>query len=181
MPKKRKTDLVLYRFFAESGELLYIGKSMRVWHRFTDHKHTSTFYPQAASVTLERGFANDADLSAAEIAAIQAEQPLFNQRSKVRPAKIKRDPVIDAELHPCGIQHFCGWHSHQGRIDSCRERDEMDFDIVARLDAGETAVRVARRHSLTVDQVIYTAHRIRSGRERGQHGCIECPANAGLS
>ncbi|OMB79266.1 GIY-YIG nuclease family protein [Mycolicibacterium conceptionense] len=72
------TDLVLYRFFDAEGGLLYIGKSVNAWHRFSDHRRSSTFYPEAASITLQRGFSDEVDLIEAEAAAIRAEQPRYN-------------------------------------------------------------------------------------------------------
>jgi predicted GIY-YIG superfamily endonuclease len=41
------SDLVLYRFFDADGGLLYIGVSVNVWHRFTEHRRKSEFFPEA--------------------------------------------------------------------------------------------------------------------------------------
>lgn len=174
--KRKGKDLVLYRFFDDDDELLYVGKSIRVWSRFVSHQQSRVFYPEAAKVTLQRGFASHEELIAAEKFAILDEQPKFNKVHK-NPPKPKRDPVTGcyADPHPCGVDHFCGWRKHQNGIGSCRDRDKKDFDIVARLNAGEPAEQVAARHNTTADQAIYTAYRIRLGREKGQHGCVECP------
>jgi hypothetical protein len=71
-------DYVLYRFFDVDGGLLYIGKSVKAWARFTQHARDSKFYPEAAKIEMKRGFADDAELSNAEIAAIRAEHPRYN-------------------------------------------------------------------------------------------------------
>jgi Nuclease subunit of the excinuclease complex len=71
-------DLVLYRFFDADGALLYVGKSINVWRRLGAHRRGSEFYPEAASVTLQRGFGSESELAAAEAAAIRAERPRYN-------------------------------------------------------------------------------------------------------
>lgn len=66
------SELVLYRFFDGDGRLLYIGKSINVWSRFANHRRDGRFYPDAAQVTLTRGFSNEAELLEAEAAAIKS-------------------------------------------------------------------------------------------------------------
>jgi hypothetical protein len=91
-------ELVLYRFFDTDGRLLYVGKSVNVWRRFKDHKRGSAFYPEAASVTLQRGFDSEDALARAEITAIQSESPRFNiahnHNPEVAPVAL---PVASAE------------------------------------------------------------------------------------
>lgn len=72
------SEFVLYRFFDDADRLLYVGKSVNVWSRFTSHRRESAFYPQAANVTLQRGFSSEAELVEAEIAAIRSEHPRYN-------------------------------------------------------------------------------------------------------
>ncbi len=78
MAKGKSDYLVLYRFFDADGELLYIGRSVDVWRRLQDHCNGSRFYGEAASVTLQRGFACEKDLCAAEVEAIRIEKPRYN-------------------------------------------------------------------------------------------------------
>jgi len=113
-------DLVLYRFFDDDDELLYIGKSIQVWSRFAAHKRTSEFYPEAAKVTLERGFASHDDLLYAEKVAIWIEHPRFNEVHK-NPPKWETEPI-----NGC----FFGTHSHREGTCGCRERERPGFDIV---------------------------------------------------
>lgn len=78
-PASPPVDRVLYRFFDEEGGLLYIGKTISAWKRFASHRRKSTFFPEAARVTLGRGFASDDELSRAEVTAIHAEKPRYNK------------------------------------------------------------------------------------------------------
>ena len=82
------SDLVLYRFFDADGGLLYVGISVNVWARFSQHRQGSAFFPEAATVTLQSGFASRDELRVAEAAAIRAEKPRFNvvhNRPKSKP------------------------------------------------------------------------------------------------
>lgn len=73
-----RDDFVLYRFFDAAGALLYIGVTARSWQRFYEHFKHSAFYPEVAVVTLQRGFADLAELYRAEQASIQSEDPRYN-------------------------------------------------------------------------------------------------------
>ena len=126
---KRRGDLVLYRFFDDDDELLYIGKSIRVWSRFVSHQQSRVFYPEAAKVTLQRGFASHDDLLIAERAAILAEQPKFNEMHK-NPARWQQDPI-----NGC----FCGPDARRGG-GCCRTvHDRRDFDVVTGFLQGITS------------------------------------------
>ena len=101
--------LVLYRFFDASGGLLYIGISVNVWARFSQHRQGSAFFPAVASVTLQSGFASMDELRAVEAAAIREEKPRFNvihnrpkpktraQREAQREAAFARSRALTAE------------------------------------------------------------------------------------
>jgi len=78
--------LVLYRFFDADDGLLYVGISVNVWARFSQHRQDSAFFPEAATVTMQRGFASSFELLAAETAAIRAEKPRFNVHKRQKPA-----------------------------------------------------------------------------------------------
>jgi hypothetical protein len=93
-------DFVLYRFFDADGELLYIGKSVNVWSRFTSHRSGSAFYPEATKVTLQRGFKTEDRLSEAEISAIRAERPRYNKTHNTRwhAGAWNRVPLTDMPL-----------------------------------------------------------------------------------
>jgi hypothetical protein len=98
---------VLYRFFDAGGDLLYIGKSVNVWSRFTSHRRTSKFYPEAARVELQRGFASAGELDKAEVSAIRAEHPKFNivhnDTTASRPAYVATSIEADTPAPPATI------------------------------------------------------------------------------
>jgi hypothetical protein len=151
------SDFVLYRFFDADGGLLYVGKSVRAWQRFAAHRSTSEFYPEAASVTLQRGFESNFALSAAEVAAIKVEKPRFNIAHSVNP-RPKRPG-------PCQEQHHCrkpiGSDYHVPEV--CQGRDECERMVADRVDAGELSDVASRE----------THARVRSDLAAGVHGCWE--------
>lgn len=161
------SDLVLYRFFDADGGLLYVGIAARFWTRFSAHRRTSEFFPEAATVTMQRGFASRDDLLAAEAAAIRAEKPQFNvvhnrpkpkpkpQRGWVESDNARWRRIRDLEIrNPCGKPHYCGDSVHipSGVGGPCHERDLLDMEKLV--------------------------PRIRRDQAVGGHGCWECPAGA---
>ena len=72
------TEHVLYRYFAENGDLLYIGISVDAYSRAKQHRDGSKWWPDAASVTFEK-YPNRDAVSAAERLAIKAEKPIYNK------------------------------------------------------------------------------------------------------
>jgi predicted GIY-YIG superfamily endonuclease len=96
------SNLVLYRFFDADGGLLYIGVSMNVWARFSQHRQGSAFFPDAASVTMQGGFSSRAKLLVAERTAIRREKPRFNvvhNRPKPKPKSASRSEAAWARVH----------------------------------------------------------------------------------
>lgn len=71
------TDHVVYRAFAASGALLYVGYSSRLLVRLHEHSKTAPWWGLAAEVT-HQAFSAEAEARAAELTAIAVEQPLFN-------------------------------------------------------------------------------------------------------
>lgn len=71
---------LLYRFYAQNGELLYIGVTSRPAERFTVHRRNATWWGKIGGIKTERMTCHRAVL-AAEVAAIRAERPAFNRRS----------------------------------------------------------------------------------------------------
>lgn len=76
-------DAILYRWWDADGNLLYVGKSVSVFARITAHRRNSAFFREAAAMTLER-FDFPESLSAAEVAAIRKEMPLYNVQHSTR-------------------------------------------------------------------------------------------------
>jgi predicted GIY-YIG superfamily endonuclease len=70
----------LYRFWDDTGDLLYIGITGRINHRLTEHSRKAWSWT-ATKVTLE-WYPSVAEALAAETAAIQAEDPHYNINGK---------------------------------------------------------------------------------------------------
>lgn len=85
---------VLYRFYSDTGQLLYVGITMNPAQRFHSHKHTKDWWDDVVGITLQH-YLDRESLAAAERRAIEVERPLHNI---VRP-KMKGVPVA-ASLQP---------------------------------------------------------------------------------
>jgi predicted GIY-YIG superfamily endonuclease len=68
----------LYRFYDQSGALLYVGISNDFAGRLRAHERSSGFFKDVQSITLERYSTRD-EVIAAEKLAIQTELPLHNK------------------------------------------------------------------------------------------------------
>jgi hypothetical protein len=71
------TTTSLYRHFNATGVLLYVGIATDHHIRFRSHLKLSEWKDKIATVTVER-FSTRAEAEAAEVAAIQTEEPLYN-------------------------------------------------------------------------------------------------------
>ena len=71
------SSTVLYRYFAESGELLYVGISKTFANRAQQHNQGSSWFQESVPVTLEH-FSSRKEALAAEAKAIKNEQPVYN-------------------------------------------------------------------------------------------------------
>lgn len=75
----REMAFNLYRSFDSNGGLLYIGKSINVATRMTQHKKSEWFHrAQRIEIT---SYPGPRELAVAEILAIQTENPLYNKVS----------------------------------------------------------------------------------------------------
>lgn len=68
---------LLYRFYGDYGELLYVGITDCPVARWTAHACRAAWWRRASMVTVER-YRSRKDAAGAERAAIKAELPLFN-------------------------------------------------------------------------------------------------------
>lgn len=68
---------ILYRWWDAEGRLLYVGKSISVLERLKKHRQKSAFFDEAAAMTIEL-FPDAESLGAGEVAAILAENPIYN-------------------------------------------------------------------------------------------------------
>lgn len=71
-------EQVLYRFFDDSGVLLYVGISKHWTSRLNSHESRSDFFRLASHITIER-YATRQEVEQAETAAIVNEKPLYNR------------------------------------------------------------------------------------------------------
>ena len=71
----------LYRHFDKKGVLLYVGVSVNALIRLNQHKHTSSWFADIASVTIENHLSREAVLIAEKKAVVE-EKPLYNIRMK---------------------------------------------------------------------------------------------------
>ena len=85
-----RTDV--YRCWAADGRLLYIGMSMGVAHRLSEHRRTAAWFPEVAKVTTQTYQSRDEAMTAERI-AIQHERPIHNKDRHV-PAML---PPITSE------------------------------------------------------------------------------------
>jgi excinuclease UvrABC nuclease subunit len=79
----------LYRHFDVKGTLLYVGISLRPFSRFKEHNTHSGWADQIANMTIEH-FPTRMEAMAAEIKAVQEENPLYN----IKLRKPKKEPRL---------------------------------------------------------------------------------------
>jgi hypothetical protein len=83
--KSEKT--ALYRAYSEKGELLYVGISLSVFSRLSNHSSSSDWFNLASEVTVEWHPDRNTALDA-ESTAIRIEYPVFNKAGAVaKPVK----------------------------------------------------------------------------------------------
>ena len=68
---------ILYRFYDEADQLLYIGITADPGARMVAHSHRKTWWSQVRSIKMQN-FPNQMQLIRAERQAIKVENPLFN-------------------------------------------------------------------------------------------------------
>ena len=73
----------VYRLWNESGDLLYVGISKTLVSRLTQHDESQPWAAEVASVTAKR-YPNRDKARAAEIEAIQKENPRYNIRDRAK-------------------------------------------------------------------------------------------------
>lgn len=163
--------LVLYRFYDEYDDLLYVGISIQAWQRFGDHRRGAVFYAAATKIILQRGFASIDELRTAERAAIYRERPRFNviHNPSPRPRPVRPEPVYCSGLHHCRKPFNAENHDPA----ACRCRDEEDRAIVARVDHGESAEVVAASLGIRVEYVTGMVEQLHLELADGIHGCWE--------
>lgn len=67
----------VYRMYCKRGELLYVGKSVDLFHRLTDHAKTQAWYGLIFTIRVDHFETDDLAIKA-EKNAIKTEQPIYN-------------------------------------------------------------------------------------------------------
>ena len=90
----------VYRLWALSGQLLYVGCTGRLEDRLTEHRATKPWWPEVAAVSIEQHLSRDAALKA-EATAIRLEEPTYNT--------VHHGPYVRGLFGSCRV---CGAWSH---------------------------------------------------------------------
>tara|TARA_R110000737_G_C14621639_1_gene493360 strand:- start:6206 stop:6613 length:408 start_codon:yes stop_codon:yes gene_type:complete len=72
----------VYRHFDESGDLLYVGRSINPFKRLQEHKYQSSWFDSVVNMTVEK-FPTFGAAKKAEANAILSERPKFNMQHQV--------------------------------------------------------------------------------------------------
>ena len=101
-------NLVLYRIFDASGDLLYVGSTVDIERRLAEHHRYAPFRDAIGSVTVHRGFGSLAEMRTAEADAIRDETPPFNTNKYLNgggpnPALVLDRREADWLTHHCAV------------------------------------------------------------------------------
>ncbi len=124
---------VLYRFFDDAEELLYVGITDNPPHRLIAHGRKK-WWPQVSTITFERFDQRD-DALKAELEAIRVEQPIHNDSSlaeayaqkNAEPSGITANFEIAHFNHDtgrgpiCGAGPACSWLSVESLPDELKQ------------------------------------------------------------
>lgn len=94
---------LVYRAYAFSGALLYVGSTMQLDVRLRQHRDAGNWWRLCREITTE-AYADLTSARAAETAAIANEQPVFNMVGTGAPmARLEDFPTIrEHQPHPRG-------------------------------------------------------------------------------
>jgi predicted GIY-YIG superfamily endonuclease len=98
---------VLYRFYSNGGQLLYVGITVNPPARWRTHREDKDWWAEVVGITVET-YGGQEELAAAERRAIQVEHPLYNVVYNKR-AKIVSAPT----KHPSNkLAYYCDSCGH---------------------------------------------------------------------
>jgi predicted GIY-YIG superfamily endonuclease len=124
---------VLYRFYGETGKLLYIGLTENPQARFKNHRFTKPWWAEVFRIDIEH-FASRDSVVAAERKAIENEWPLYNVHNK------GAEPIDVWDLCECDN---CDFESECSECDVCSGRltaeNMNDEDLYVLVEYGEPA------------------------------------------
>lgn len=91
MPRTKNREVhVLYRFYSQPGELLYVGITNNPPSRFVQHRTQKDWWTEVSRIDLQ-SFSTRDDLAAAEREAIKSEHPRYNVTHNRNGALSQRD------------------------------------------------------------------------------------------
>jgi hypothetical protein len=96
---------MLYRFYDAAGELLYVGITNTPAWRFQNHQEESDWWPRAASLFTEWHATREL-AEAAELRAIEGEQPENNRKHNGRQYRYTSPRFHATRLHPIAWEHY---------------------------------------------------------------------------
>jgi predicted GIY-YIG superfamily endonuclease len=146
------TRTALYRFYGADDVLLYVGITHRLGQRWSEHARSQPWWPEVRRQTAE-WYATRSEAEAAEITAIQQEDPRHN---------IVRIPI------PCAVS-FADLEAATGRYRRTKSaRDEAREEVIERVVA---ALRAGVRPTDVVARSPFTGAYVRRiAREHGIEG-----------
>lgn len=111
----------VYRMFDQYGRLLYVGQTVQLGRRITQHMEAQPWWTEVAEITCEH-FETERAAAHAEARAIDKENPLHNRRRRLTLTSQRRTaPVESLEERrlrtmyrvPGGIEcQTCGWEGN---------------------------------------------------------------------
>lgn len=112
----------LYRFFDQSGALLYVGRTINAQSRWRSHERTKEWFASVATVTREV-YLSAEDLDLAERQAITTENPRHN--IALNPAAVRNmtpAPILRAEPTRDWDDLLSARQKVWGVVDSCEDQ-----------------------------------------------------------
>lgn len=118
-PPRAKSEIhVLYRFYSQAGELLYVGITSNPPSRFVQHRTQKDWWTEVSRIDLQ-SFSTRGDLTSAEREAIKLEHPKYNvihNRSCGPPQHNTGEAPCLADAPDASVGCLIGKHFHTTRL-----------------------------------------------------------------
>lgn len=124
---------VLYRFFSENGQLLYVGITMNPPQRFKSHEHEKFWWSEVSGIRVEQHESRE-KLIEAERLAIKIERPIhnvvhnrpFSEVSRLKPVR-RHESLISYRCRECkGLVTKSNGYIHVSLTEAERHREAWD-------------------------------------------------------
>ncbi|MGW5711584.1 GIY-YIG nuclease family protein [Streptomyces olivaceus] len=143
----------LYRLFDGDDRLLYVGTSVDPQNRWEQHAREKLWWSSVARATVD-WYPDRTSAMAAEIAAIQAEEPLHNDKATpdeaVFPYRGTRGPSAESRLRRAVVEHRAAL-------------DRLAVAVDRAALSGSTVAQIAEACGLGEEDVLYLAKRMDDG------------------